>query len=215
MVWKIFLIISLSLLMFALGFFFGGVHWAWMAPGHADTIAFWSMLGGWVSGLATLAAVAISLMVAYHASRNNAEKLEVSVGRLVIRQDLDDVRVYITVQSLRNIRAEVVDIRLIIKKKTNSVSLLVVLTSLRPLPNILEHIGENITYSIKYSISPLWGGIYDAINQQGGVEYRKTKIQVLTTMGEYTCILPRDSIIALKTKHNKYNEINVPVGNVA
>ncbi|MGM8944236.1 hypothetical protein [Enterobacter hormaechei] len=213
--WKILLTISLSIFMFTIGFFIGGIRWEWMTPGHNDSVAFWSMLGGWISGLATLAAVVISLLVAYHASQNAIEKLNVRVGKLSKNMDESYSRADITVQNLKGIRAEIIDIRLIVDKKLDSIPFTIALTSERALPNVLDKIGETAVYSIRLSTATTLWGVYDAIYKQGGVKFGHTKIQVITTMGQYTCLLPRDLIAEFKVKLDRYAELMVPSDRMA
>lgn len=71
------LIICLCLFMFAFGFVLGGVQWAWGESENNSKVAFWTMLGGWVSGLATLAAVGVSLFTSYYAMISGKEKVDV------------------------------------------------------------------------------------------------------------------------------------------
>ncbi|CAI1175139.1 Uncharacterised protein [Serratia proteamaculans] len=205
MIFKVFGLFVLCLLVFLLGFCAGGVSWGWRNSQHSNDVAFLTMLGGWVSGLATLAAVGVSLYMAYQASQNDVEKIK--IGHQLMGGVDGKMRMDVHVQSLRNTYTEIKDVRLIVKDKKKSIGLNQVLVSDKNFPCVINKKGELCVYSVTCNLTPPWWGIFKQIELQGGISFGKAKIQICTNMDTYVHLLPCDFIIALKTQHNLFKKM--------
>ncbi|EKL2976516.1 hypothetical protein PQ364_004374, partial [Salmonella enterica] len=78
MLWKVITFVLVGVCIFVLGLWLGSIQAEWSKPEHKDAVAYLTMLGGWVSGIATSFAVIISLYATYQSSQNNIEKLTLS-----------------------------------------------------------------------------------------------------------------------------------------
>lgn len=191
MFWKILLVFVLSLLMFALGFFVGGIHWEWRTPSHAGDVAFWSMLGGWVSGLATLAAVIVSMYMAYQASQSDVEKLilQLKLPKTSIFQNSQLMNV--KVQNMRNVHVDITDLKMTLDNVGTAYNLNhLVSGNAGQLSYPLERKGEivNMTFIIDYCDA--WSGIFDDIDKRNENHFKKATVLVETHMKTYQIPVP-------------------------
>lgn len=85
MIWKIVAAVISGVFIFVLGLWLGSLQAEWSKPENASAVAYLSMIGGWVSGIATSLAVIISLYATYQASQSNVEKVQIKLESIPAR----------------------------------------------------------------------------------------------------------------------------------
>ncbi len=208
--WKETGLIFLGLLIFATGFSLGGLDWSWMSGGHANQVAFWAMLGGWVSGLATLAAVAVSMIVAYQASQAGVEKLRLFFSHIYINNSVEKHQtlteldcVNIKVINERNVTAQIVRIYMVID-------------NIAPLDiGFMKHGGHGIPHTLE-KVGSVWEFAFSLQNLNrienallyfkriGNPKFETGFFVIETTMKQYRLKMTKD---LLKILHKCYQKV--------
>ncbi|WP_455871613.1 hypothetical protein [Serratia proteamaculans] len=201
---KIALLVTVGVLLFILGFFFGGVDWDLAAPERATKVAFWTMLGGWVSGFSTLAAVVVSLYMAYTATQNTVEKLHISLAEFKEHYPhSDESFVRLVFKNLRNVRAEIINVGVQFDKMTDYVSIRNLKSGGPQIPHTLEKTGEALDFYLHVNSSMLWWGVFDQLD---GPTFSNGFFVVETTMKRYELKMAPSVLNVFKTRY-KMNEI--------
>ncbi|MCY9797096.1 hypothetical protein B9P84_16650 [Citrobacter braakii] len=206
--WKLVGVIFLCFFMFLSGLLVGGVDLSWMKEGHESEVAFWTMLGGWVSGVATVAAVVVSMTVAYQASQAGVEKLEVSFDHIYAthtskrlkRLTLNDV-VNIKVKNLRSVTATILDVYLEIEGVRERLKITNLKHGGLPIPYSLHQIGEKWEFAFSLTRSSRLDMTLLNMKSEGEPSFRKGCFIIETAMKQYTLKMQSDLLAALKERY--------------
>ncbi|EMR4173252.1 TPA: hypothetical protein ACN6VW_000282 [Serratia marcescens] len=208
MIFKSIIILLICVFIFLLGFFLGGVHWEWArSPNYSTNVAFWGMIGGWLSGFATLAAVIVSLYMAYQASQAGVENLQISLDSIVKESYGDDHKVVLNIKSLRNVRAEVSHVRLLIDNAPYAISLNGVYAGGAKWPIFLERTGQVVKFDFNLNAGVLWWPIFSAFDRRGDFKFKKGFFIVETTMKKYKVAVPRVFLNVLLSRYESFKKM--------
>lgn len=213
MIWKSISIVFLALLFFVFGFAMGGIHWSWSATEHASEVAFWSMLGGWVSGIATLVAVVVSMMVAYQASRSGTEKLGLSFDHMFTSPQSRKTRCFtfgdvvnIRVKNLRSVVAEITTIYMELDGCSDRLNISFLKQGGKGIPCLLKRSGEEWEFAFTVGDSSNMEKVFRYFRGVGNPTFRKGVFKVETTMNLYEIKMEKDLLAALKLAYQKILE---------
>ncbi|MHA5030149.1 hypothetical protein ACX2C7_06845 [Enterobacter mori] len=210
MSWKLVGVFFLCIFMFVLGLLVGGVDFSLMKEGHGPEVAFWSMLGGWVSGIATVAAVIVSLYLAYQASQAGVEKLEISFdhifatlsGKRSRKLSQGDV-VNIKVKNLRSVTAAILEVYMKIEGVNERIKISNLKQPGSDIPYTLHHIGEKWEFAFSISTSSRLDTTLLNLKTQGQPTFRKGVFIIETAMNQYKLKMQEDLLAALKERYQK------------
>ncbi|ENQ3208114.1 hypothetical protein ACEOXE_000850 [Enterobacter hormaechei] len=210
MSWKLVGVFFLCIFMFVLGLLVGGVDFSLMKEGHGSEVAFWSMLGGWVSGIATVAAVIVSLYLAYQASQAGVEKLEISFdhifqtlsGKRSKKLGPDDL-VNIKVKNMRSVTAAILNIYMEIEGVNDRIRISNLKQNGLPIPYTLHHIGERWEFAFSISTSNRLDITLLNLKSEGEPTFRKGSFVIETAMNQYTLKMQPDLLALLKERYEK------------
>ncbi|EHN8842025.1 hypothetical protein [Enterobacter hormaechei] len=178
-------------LSFVIGLFVGGVDWGWRLTGHASEVAFWSMIGGWLSGVATLFAVIVSLWMAYQASQNNAEKILISVEPLTKQFGMgDSVFSVIKVKNLKPIDTPIM--KLMMQIDGVSADLTIAGLQREVLPYTLHQQGELWQFETNLTTSLGWTSIFETLSHEHPPKFKKCYFIVETAMRQHRVKIPNE-----------------------
>ncbi|ENZ5474754.1 MULTISPECIES: hypothetical protein [Enterobacter cloacae complex] len=184
-------------LSFVIGLFVGGVEWEWRLSGHSSEVAFWSMLGGWLSGFATLFAVIVSLWMAYQASQNNVEKIHISVDPLRKQYGMGDaVFSVIKIKNLKPIDTPLMKLMIQIDGVTADLAP-AGLQNIK-LPYTLHQQGESWQFETNITPSSMgWTSIFQTLSVGRQLRFRKCYFIVETAMRQHRVKIPNEILIRL------------------
>ncbi|HCO7962203.1 TPA: hypothetical protein OB723_002404 [Escherichia coli] len=201
---KIFGIIVLSALMFVLGFFLGGFNWEWTDKNYAGEVALWSMLGGWLSAIATLFAVLVSLYMAYQATQNEIEKIRVTHGVSMSVTHGNGLSCNLIIQNLRNMKVNVTGVFLSLGKSSGKYSLDKVIGH----RNItLSYKGETEKVQFVIHSGSIWWSMYELFDMDKNIGFEKGKIFITTNLNTYEFDLPKEYLRAFEEAYSHYQTI--------
>lgn len=206
--WKLVGVVSLCFLMFVIGLLVGGIDWSWMKESHNSEVAFWTMLGGWVSGIATLAAVVVSMSVAYQASQAGVEKLELSFDHIfgtlsgtrskkLSRNDVANIKV----KNMRSVTAAIMEVYMKIEGIDDPIKITNWKQGGLPIPYTLHHIGEKWEFAFSISNSSWLDRTLLNLRSQGEPTFRKGIFIIETAMNQYTLKMQADLLALLKERY--------------
>ncbi|MGP1112325.1 hypothetical protein ACJ8I8_10700 [Serratia sp. CY54717] len=196
---KLILLIVVATLFFVLGFFFGGVDWSLAVPEQRDKVAFWAMLGGWLSGVATFAAVALSLYMAYTATQSSVEALHISLAEFQEGvPSPDDCLVRLIFKNARNVRAEIINVGIQFDKMTSYVSISPFKAGGQHIPHVLEKTGEVLEFWFYLDSAVRWWSVFE---QLGEPVFSKGVFIVETTMKRYELKMTADVLASFKKRY--------------
>lgn len=202
MLWKVITFVLVGVCIFVLGLWLGSIQAEWSKPEHKDAVAYLTMLGGWVSGIATLFAVIISLYATYQSSQNNIEKLTLSYKP----EPSDNNESYcalVEVKNMRNVPAHIQEFCLEISGVDSCLNI-----------NNLKAYGQPIPYSL-YKIGEIWGfafypggqvasmKFYHELSIQGSPTFRSGFFVVKTSMKQYKLRIPKVLLRVMKASYEK------------
>ncbi|HHA1766958.1 TPA: hypothetical protein ACOEDU_000417 [Enterobacter ludwigii] len=210
MSWKLVGVILLCFLMFVTGLLVGGIDLSWMNKGHESEVAFWAMLGGWVSGIATVAAVVVSMTVAYQASQAGVEKLELTFdhiygtlsGKRSKQLGQDDVA-NIKVKNLRHVTAAILEVYMEIEGVNERVKITHLKQGGLPIPYTLHHIGEKWEFAFSLSNSSRLDMTLLNLKSEGEPTFRKGVFIIETAMNHYQIKMQSDLLSILNARYLK------------
>ncbi|EPH9678817.1 MULTISPECIES: hypothetical protein [Klebsiella] len=201
---KFFGIIIICILMFTLGFFIGGFKWEWAESKHASEVALWAMLGGWLSAFATLAAVMVSLHMAYQAIKSETEKLRVIHGMSGVVSHGKGVNCSLTIQNMRNLRVNITGIYFSLGKSSARYSLDKVIN----LNDVsLTYKGGRAAFCFIIDSGVTWWGMYSLFDRDEKINFKKGKLFVTTDLNTYEFKLPKHYLTALEGAYSQYQAI--------
>ncbi|EKM5761148.1 hypothetical protein ACTV2B_004052 [Cronobacter turicensis] len=195
--WGLIFCFGLCALSFALGFYAGAVDWSWMKSGHNEQVAFLAMVGGWVSGLATTAAVIVSLWMAYQASQNNVEKIDIKffgIGDVYSGERC--VMPTIVVTNLRPVVTPLM--RLTIQVNSLELDLSPMQMGNARLPYTLHQQGERWFYETYFTRTHAWIDFYQMLFFSRNTDLKKGFLVVETALRQHRIKLPKKMIESLK-----------------
>lgn len=183
-------------LSFIIGIFVGGVEWGWRLSGHSSEVAFWSMLGGWLSGFATLFAVIVSLWMAYQASQNNVEKIHISVDPLKKQHGMGaEVFSVIKIKNLKPIDTPLM--KLMIEIDGASADIRVAGLQLINLPHTLHQQGELWHFETNLIPSVGWMSIFETLSLERPPKFKKCYFIVETAMSKHRVKITKELVTKL------------------
>ncbi|MBH2666748.1 hypothetical protein I5Q22_02960 [Serratia marcescens] len=208
---KLISMIAAGCLLFFIGFLLGGVDWGAEISSFDRKIAFWTMLGGWLSGLATLAAVIISLYMAYTAAQSVVEKINISLAEFV--EDYPspgESFVRLMFKNSHNVRAEIINVGVQFDKMTEYVSISNLKSGGYPIPHVLEKSGQVLEFFLYINASPI---LWEVFERMEGVTFSKGFFVVETTMKIYELKMDSSVLSAFKKRYEMNNRLKEGQGN--
>ncbi|NIH44242.1 hypothetical protein [Enterobacter asburiae] len=209
MFWKYAAVMSLCVLMFLLGFFCGGFQLAWADKGHSEIVALWSMLGGWVSGLATLAAVAVSMWMAFHATQADVEKIEITTSGIDKSPFGETYTMNIRIKNLKNVKAKITDLSLFIPEKSLSVSLNFMFGQrLNEDSAVLKEKGDHLDLPLVIESNMKWASIFISLRDDPELKFEKLRLKIFTALKTYDIDLPEALTTCVKGRFDAWGQQN-------
>ncbi|WP_448669210.1 hypothetical protein [Enterobacter mori] len=209
MFWKYAAVISLCVLMFLLGFLCGGFQLAWADKGHAEIVALWSMLGGWVSGLATLAAVAVSMWMAFHATQADVEKIEITTADIIKSPFGETYTLNIRIKNLKNLKVKVTDLSMFIPEKSLNISLNHMFRQrLNDDSAVLKEKGDHLDLSLVIENNMEWAAVFISLRDEPELKFEKLKLKVFTALRTYDIDLPKTLTPCVKGRFEAWGQRN-------
>ncbi|HAM7872431.1 TPA: hypothetical protein ICK31_002891 [Escherichia coli] len=210
MSWKHVGVTFLCFLTFFIGLMVGGIDWSWMKAGHNSEVAFWTMLGGWVSGIATVAAVVVSMFLAYQASQAGVEKLDISFdhifathsGKRSNKLSQDDL-VNIKVKNMRSVTVAILDVYMEIEGVNERIKISNLKQQGLNIPYTLHHIGEKWEFAFSISTSNRLDTTLLNLKSEGEPTFRKGVFIIETAMNQYKLKMQEDLLAALKERYQE------------
>lgn len=199
------LLIGAAILIFITGFFLGGIDWSWRTQAHAGDVAFWSMVGGWVSAAATFVAVLVSLGMAYQASQNGAEKVALKLSPEEGRYDRSTDSAHLEVKNLRPVT--VVINKVLISVHGSEVTTDFTFMGRRnfPLPYPMYQPGEKWDFYFYLSDNVKMASVFTDLKRHGEPTFKSGFIWVETAMGLHKIKLPSDFLAAFEQRYEQFN----------
>lgn len=208
MSWKYIYVAFAGFLIFSLGFLVGGMSWDWSQPGHGSAVAFWAMLGGWVSGLATLAAVVVSIVLAYQGSQAGVEKLAITFDHIyqtatsrkskkITAYDTANIRV----TNMRNVSAEITNVNMRIDGVDIPLDIGFVKQQGKKLPFVFTKIGETWEFAFSVTGSSRLDTVLLYYKYLGTPTFKKGEIIIQTTIKQYKLKMEKDLLDVLRDRY--------------
>lgn len=205
--WKVIGVVFLCVLVFLIGFFLGGFRWEWAQEKHSSDVALWSMLGGWVSGLATLSAVIVSMWMAYQASQAGLEKLDLIVKPLISINGLGDkTNSQIVVKSVRAVTTPIIRVLIQIDGVNDVVDITAVNENSINLPYTLHQLGEKYEFKFDLFLSIGWSSALIELSQNGEPTFKKGCFIIETAMKQHRVRIPTEILERLNSLYKKEKE---------
>lgn len=191
------ILISFCVLSFVVGYMFGSINWQWMKEGHNNEVAFMAMVGGWISGLATLAAVIVSLWMAYQASQNNVEKILIEYKPVRVENcSGTSITHKLAVKSLRSVITPIM--KFSIQIDGVEVDLAPVQMGRVVLPYTLHQQGEEWKFETYFALTVGWMSVFQTLTSQGDLKFKKGYFIVETAMRSHRKKIPNALLNELK-----------------
>lgn len=200
--WSLLIGFCLCVLSFFVGFFFGGASWLRMGVGSANDIAFWSMVGGWVSGIATFAAVIVSLWMAYQASQSSVEKIQLTTSSLKKKYGFGDpilLEIYV-----KNMKPVVTPLeKLLIQVDDAVADLAPVRIRGTPLPYTLHQQGEQWQFDLEIRPMIGWTSILEIMSREKPLKFKTGYFIVETAMKQHRVKMTQEILEKIIQVHQK------------
>ena len=198
-------IIAFGLLMFAVGYISGGINYSWTDVKYSPVVSFWAMVGGWVSGLATLAAVVVSLYIAFKSSQNEVEKIEIKYSLSGKSGFGDSWPLTVDLINARNIHTSVTDVSLSI----DDGALINVnhLAQRQLLPYVFGFKGESAKFVLNIAGGHMWWHIFTKFEEQDNLKFKKGSLVFKTNTRNYIVPLRKDIMKIIKGRYEAHQEI--------
>ncbi|EOZ9397512.1 hypothetical protein ACOTXN_04665 [Enterobacter cloacae complex sp. IR53043] len=205
--WRLVGVILLCILTFIAGLMVGGIDSSWMNSGHSSEVAFWSMLGGWVSGIATVAAVIVSLFMAYLASQANVEKIKMiftpkghnQFGDYVFKNSL-------TIKNLSAVNTPIM--KFFIQIDGAYADLYPTQMGIFQLPYTLQQQGESWVYETHLVPSAGWVSVFSSLAQQKIIKFKSGYFIVETALKQHRLKIPKEMLSDIKELKEKIDRIS-------
>lgn len=199
---KILLLVVLSVLIFLAGYFFGSVSLAWTSPKYASTVAFWAMIGGWLSSILTFIAVAVSLFMAYQATQNDKEKILLKTKMTGKSLFGDSWNVSIEIINLRAIHTKVEDVYLVIdSEKPIHIGHLL---EGRAVPFQLTFKGEMVRLKLTIDAGNHWWPIFRQLDESNDLKFRKGFYLIQTPLQTYKVPLSDEVLNIINERYERF-----------
>lgn len=209
MFWKYATVISLCVLMFLLGFFCGGFQLDWADKGHTEIVALWSMLGGWISGLATLAAVAVSMWMAFHATQADVEKIEITTSGIIKSPFGETYTLNIRIKNLKNLKVKITDLSMFIPEKSLSISLNHMFRQrLNDNSAVMKEKGDHLDFPLVIESNMEWTAVFMSLRDEPELKFEKLKLKVFTALRTYDIDLPKSLTSCVKGRFDAWGQLN-------
>ncbi|EIL3301891.1 hypothetical protein LLV32_000336 [Escherichia coli] len=207
------LIICLCLFMFAFGFVLGGVQWAWGESENNSKVAFWTMLGGWVSGLATLAAVGVSLFTSYYAMMSGKEKVDVvfapiyttSTAKKADKLSLQDLA-NIKVTNLHGVKCTIVNVYMKFGDVKEPLKINNLKQGGKPIPYTLCNISDMWEFAFGMESNPRLRFLLSGLKYEGRPSFKKGHFIIETAMKQYKLKMRKDFLSILQSEYQSIEE---------
>ncbi|WP_447840773.1 hypothetical protein [Enterobacter ludwigii] len=205
MSWKLVGVISLCFLMFIAGLMVGGIDSSWMNKGYESKVAFWSMLGGWVSGVATVAAVIVSLFMAYLASQTNVEKIKMTF--MPKGHDYLGEFSYINSLTIKNLSPVTTPIiKILIQIDGAYADLYPTQMNHFQLPYTLQQQGESWVYETHLVPSMGWVSVLTSLSQQKDLKFKSGFFVIETALKQHRLKIPKGMLLDIKELKEKIDK---------
>ncbi len=202
-----FLLIPFGAVAFSLGVAVGGIHWSWMGQSISTKVAFWEMVGSWVSGISTVAAVVLSLYVMFKSAQDAKEKVHISFKVLPPLMGVRFSEPYIAelqVKNMKNLRAEIIGVHLEISgsRHREDIGFLKKMDTRNIIPFSLISRGEKWSFVFNFTDENRMKAVFDRLASSGSPTFRKGHFVIETSMQEHRMKIPRDFLARLKTLYD-------------
>lgn len=205
MIIKCAFIIAFGLLMFAVGYILGGINYSWTDVKYSPVVSFWAMVGGWVSGLATLAAVVVSLYIAFKSSQNEIEKIEIKYSLSGKSEFGDTWSLTVDLINARNIHTSVTDVSLSIDDgKLININHL---AKRQLLPYVFGFKGESAKFFLDIEGGEMWWPIFTRLEEQDDLNFKKGSLVFKTNTRNYKILLNKEVVKIIKGRYESYQQI--------
>ncbi|WP_342323490.1 hypothetical protein AAEY27_03255 [Kosakonia sp. BYX6] len=201
--WKIITFIMTGVFIFVLGLWLGSFQTEWAKPENKDAVAYLAMIGGWVSGMATLFAVIISLYASYQASQSNVEQVQLSL-EVIPAIDKNDIGTNIIVKNMKPITVHILKIFIAIDGSKASAEISDLKRGGGPIPHALYQLGEKWEFAFYTHYSPQWAAIFSKLESGGGLTFKKGFFIIESAMRQYRLKMPSDLLNMLRTKYETF-----------
>ncbi|HHC0157098.1 TPA: hypothetical protein ACOR94_000532 [Salmonella enterica] len=206
MLWKVITFVLVGVCIFVLGLWLGSIQAEWSKPEHKDAVAYLTMLGGWVSGIATSFAVIISLYATYQSSQNNIEKLTLSYKSYPSDNNENHCAV-VEVKNMRSIPAHIQEFCLEISGVDGCLNINKLKANGLPIPYSLYQIGEIWKFAFYPDAQQANMKFYHELSTKGSPTFRSGFFVVKTSMKQYKLRIPEGLLRVMKASYEKQIKI--------
>lgn len=206
MLWKVITFVLVGVCIFVLGLWLGSIQAEWSKPEHKDAVAYLTMIGGWVSGIATSVAVIISLYATYQSSQNNVEKLTLSYKPYPSVND-ENYCANVEVKNMRSVPAHIQEFCLEISGVDGHLNINRLKANGLQIPYSLYQIGEIWEFAFYPSASLKNMKFYNELSVKGSPTFKSGFFVVKTSMKQYKLSIPKVLLRMMKASYEKQIEI--------
>lgn len=206
MIWKVIALVFVCFFIFVLGLWLGlwlgSIHSEWAKLEYKDAVAYWTMIGGWVSGIATSIAVVISLYATYQASQSNVENVQLSL-EAIPGIDKDDKGINIVVKNMKSVTVSILRVFIAVDGSKVSADINFLKRGGRPIPDTLCQLGEKWEFAF-YTDNPRWDDIFSKLESGGGLTFKKGFFIIESAMKQYRLKIPGYFLDSLRARYESF-----------
>lgn len=205
MIWKIVAALIISVFIFVLGLWLGSLQAEWSKPENTSAVAYLSMVGGWVSGIATSLAVIISLYATYQASQSNVEKIQIKLESIPARI-FEDELTKISIKNMRPIAVHILKIFIAVDGSKKSADISFVRRGADPMPYALYQLGEKWEFAFNIYYNAQWISIFTTLESGGQPSFKKGFFIIESAMKQYRIEMSDHVLGSIRSKYEAFKE---------
>ncbi|EOV8465178.1 hypothetical protein ACOSC7_003410 [Escherichia coli] len=206
MLWKVITFVLVGVCIFVLGLWLGSIQAEWSKPEHKDAVAYLTMIGGWVSGIATSIAVIVSLYATYQSSQNNIEKLALFY-KPYLSDNNENYCANVEVKNMRSVSAHIQEFCLEISGVDGHININKLKANGLRIPYSLCQIGEVWEFAFYPAASQKNMKFYHELSVNGSPTFRSGFFVVKTSMKQYKLRIPKVLLRMMKANYEKQIKI--------
>lgn len=203
MIWKMIALVFVGFFIFVLGLWLGSIQSEWAKPEYKDAVAYLTMIGGWVSGIATSLAVVISLYATYQASQSNVENVQLSL-EVIPAINKNDIGTSIIVKNMKPVTVHILKVFIAIDGSKVSADISFLKRGGYPIPHALYQLGEKWEFAFYTHYSPQWAAIFSKLESGGGLTFKKGFFIIESAMKQYRLKMPNDFLNLLRERYETF-----------
>lgn len=207
MIWKIVAAVISGVFIFVLGLWLGSLQAEWSKPENASAVAYLSMIGGWVSGIATSLAVIISLYATYQASQSNVEKIHLQL-KTIPEKFWQDESTKIIVKNMCPVAVHILKIFITVDGSKTSTDISFIKRGEDPIPHALYQLGEKWEFSFNTNSSAQWASIFTKLERGGQPSFKSGFFILESAMKQYRLEMSEHFLSLIRSRYETFKAEN-------